>query len=155
MMKRMIAFLCAIVMLLLCFASCDEMLIEDPDESSKKTTEETGDTPGNEESYTVVYGKDCGSKVAKRANVLAEKLRTVYGVTVNAGTDDRYIIETEPRSNAFDGIRVISGRETSVIADSVDCIVVVPGYDIKRIKNMVGENVAEKLLSMDKLFEVQ
>ena len=79
MVKKIIALLCALSALLLCFVSCN---------NGKKPSEEIVTSDLAE--YTIVYSKDCDSSVSKKANVLAMKLKTLYGVTLNTGTDERY-----------------------------------------------------------------
>lgn len=77
MIKKMIAFLCVLAALLLCFVSCNNK------------------TPGEEivtsdlADYTIVYSKNCDSGISKKANVLALKLQSLYGVTLNTGNDEQ------------------------------------------------------------------
>ena len=80
MIKKIIAFLCALVMLLICFVSCKK---EKPSVANGEIL--TSDLSN----YTIVYGRNCGSSVANRANVLAVKLNSLYGVTVKTGTDEK------------------------------------------------------------------
>ena len=76
-MKKIIAFLCALVMLLLCFASCNQK--GDPSEQIR--TSELSE-------YTIVYSKNCSASVARKANVLAVRLDELYGITVKTGNDE-------------------------------------------------------------------
>lgn len=89
MFKKIIAFLCAIVMLLLCFVSCKNKPGK-TDESNEITAQSGEILISDLANYTIVYGKSCSESVAKKANVLAAKLYAVYGVTVEAGNDERY-----------------------------------------------------------------
>lgn len=83
MIKKIIAFLCALVMALSCFVSCKEKKSDTPVESEETVS------VSELASYTIVYGKNCGSSVAKKANVLAAKIQSLYGVTLKAETDDK------------------------------------------------------------------
>ena len=60
MFKKIIAFLCALVMLPICFASCKKK----PSETKEIVTSDLSN-------YTVVYGKNCDSSIVKKANVFA------------------------------------------------------------------------------------
>ena len=89
MFKKIIAFLCVVVMLLPCVVSCKKKL-GDTDESKEATAKSGEILISDLENYTIVYSKSCSESVAKKANVLAAKLYAVYGVTVEAGNDERY-----------------------------------------------------------------
>lgn len=81
MLKKKIAFLCALVMLLLCFVSCNNQ--KKPDENGEILVSDLAN-------YTIIYSKNCDTGIAKKANVLATKLNALYGVTVKTGTDDKH-----------------------------------------------------------------
>ena len=80
-MKRIIAFICVFVMLLVCFTSCTENEPETTDDSSNKLlTSDIG-------SYTVVYADSCGESVKTKVNELIAKIQSLYGVKLDKAND--------------------------------------------------------------------
>ncbi|WP_029232401.1 glycosyltransferase family 2 protein [Butyrivibrio sp. VCB2006] len=60
------------------------------------------------------------------------------------------IIESHPKSDEIKGMRCVHPDN---IPENADCIIVVPGYDMKRIARMVDEKTSKKLISIDEFFE--
>lgn len=59
----------------------------------------------------------------------------------------RAIIETKPNTTVYKGIPVIQYKD---ISESTSFILVIPGYDLKRIRNMVADNELEhELIPVD------
>ena len=86
MFKKIISFLCALVMLSLCFVSCNSKT-----NKGGEITAESGEILTSDlASYTIVYGKSCSMSVAKKVNELATKLYSLYDVTVKTESDVKY-----------------------------------------------------------------
>lgn len=63
------------------------------------------------------------------------------------------IIETTPESSSYNNTLIMDYKKIYKIGDSIDCILVVPGYDIERISRLVDKRIKDKLVPINRLFE--
>ena len=80
MIKKIIALICAVIMLCACLTSCKK---------DKETTDISSDEifTSDLENYTVVYSSDCGKDVKTKIDEMVEKIKSLYGVKLNTVID--------------------------------------------------------------------
>ena len=60
----------------------------------------------------------------------------------------RAIVETTPNTTMYQDIPVIQYED---IPQDISLVIVIPGYDLVRIQNMISEELKCKLIPLDKL----
>ena len=81
-MKKIIALICAFIMLLACLTSCKQ-------EEEASDTSSDGILTSDLEGYTVVYSDDSGKDVKTKVNEMIEKIKSMYGVQLNTAVDTK------------------------------------------------------------------
>ena len=150
-MKKIIALLCAFIMLLTCLTSCFDSKTE---EQTSDTTAAGGETAASDiVNYTVVYSADCSESVKTRVDELISKIQSLYGVKLSRASDkNKDAVEKEilvghtnrPESEEFlAGLRV-KDYGYAMLGGKIVISGVTDEYTVLALKNFIEIALNEK-----------